>query len=82
MRDFEQIDQQELLQSVKCPVLIIHGDGDDEERMLMQRSREGMKYLSTESRLDVIPGARHGFHEYFGELIARMQVWLSKQLAE
>ena len=50
LKDFEQIDQPELLSRVKCPVLAIHGDGDEEERRLLERSREGMKYLPESSR--------------------------------
>ncbi len=78
--EFERIDQPKLLQSVKCPVLIIHGDGDDEERMLLQRSRAGMSYLSAGSRLDVITGAGHGFYDHLDDLIERMQSWLSGYL--
>lgn len=82
LEDFEQIDQPKLLRSVKCPVLIIHGDGDDEERMLLQRSRAGMEHLPAESRLEVIAGAGHGFYDHLDGLIERMQSWLSRYMVE
>jgi pimeloyl-ACP methyl ester carboxylesterase len=59
--DFELVDQKKLLSSIKCPVLIIHGDADEEERELCQLTKQGMKWLSKESRLEVIQGATHSF---------------------
>ena len=82
LKDFEQIDQPRLLSRVKCPVLIIHGDADDEERMLLQRSRAGMRYLPADSRLEVIAGATHGFYDHLDELTERIQDWFSRYLFE
>jgi pimeloyl-ACP methyl ester carboxylesterase len=52
--DFELVDQKKLLTNVKCPVLIMNGDADEEERDLYLLSREGMKWLPKGSQLDSI----------------------------
>lgn len=82
LKDFEQFDQEKLLRNVRCPVLIIHGDADEEERMLLKRSTSGMKYLPPESRLDVIPGAVHGFYDHLDELVERTRDWLIRYMVE
>lgn len=40
LKDFELVDQRELLSNVKCPVLLIHGDGDEEERSLYELTQK------------------------------------------
>jgi pimeloyl-ACP methyl ester carboxylesterase len=78
--DFEQINQKELLSKVTCPVLIIHGDGDEEEWELLERSKRGMKILSPESKLTIIKGAKHGFRDQYDEVIRLTCDWISEQL--
>jgi pimeloyl-ACP methyl ester carboxylesterase len=63
--DFELINQEELLKNVHCPVLIIHGNADEEERALCELTKRGMKWLSPDSRLEIIDGAKHGFMEHW-----------------
>ena len=62
--DFEQVNQEQLLRNVECPVLIIHGDHDEEERTLLDITRRGMKYLSRDSKLEIIEGADHRFSDH------------------
>lgn len=78
--DFELINQAELLQPVKCPVLIIHGNNDEEERQLHERSVRGMKYLTRDSRLVMIDGANHSFLEHFPQVIELANSWFVEQL--
>jgi pimeloyl-ACP methyl ester carboxylesterase len=47
--DFELVDQKQLLTNVNCPVLIINGDADEEEKDLYRLSQQGMKWLSKDS---------------------------------
>ena len=68
LEDFDQIDQKELLGKVKCPVLIIHGDTGEEERMLSDISQGGMRFLSAGSRLEVLEGAHHRFSDHLNEI--------------
>lgn len=80
LKDFEEIDQPQLLGSVKCPVLIIHGDNDEEERLLLERSRQGLRYLPKRSRLEVIHAANHSFLEHITHVVDLIQAWLNEYL--
>ncbi|MFQ4146324.1 hypothetical protein [Chlorogloeopsis sp. ULAP02] len=66
LKKFAEINQQQLLNRVKCPILIIHGDNGEEERQLLERSRQGLCYLGGGSRLEVIHGANHSFLDIHG----------------
>lgn len=80
LQDFALIDQPSLLNGVNCPVLIIHGDNDPEERLLLENSRRGIQVLSPESRLEVIPGADHTLMEHLDQVIDLGCSWLAEQL--
>lgn len=75
LEDFDLIDQKELLSRVKCPVLIIHGDTGEEERMLSQISQGGMGFLSTGSRLEVLEGTNHRFNDHINEIAKLATNW-------
>lgn len=61
LKDFELIDQNKLLEDVNCPVLIIHGNNDEEEKLLYERSKAAMILLSSDSKsvnsLKIVPVA-------------------------
>ncbi|WP_282032788.1 alpha/beta hydrolase [Metabacillus indicus] len=78
--DFEQGNQKELLSAVACPVLIIHGNADEEERMLAETSKRGMKWLPQGSKLEVIDGASHSFMEHLNEVEKLAVEWLCQHL--
>ncbi|MGD8189884.1 alpha/beta hydrolase [Brevibacillus ginsengisoli] len=80
--DFELVNQKELLQRVTCPVLIIHGNNDEEERLLCERSNRGMRFLSSESQLVVIDGANHSFLDQFGQVIELVNSWFVTYLPQ
>lgn len=73
-------DQRELLRPVKCPVLIIHGDGDEEERKLLAQSRKGMELLSPKSRLVVLPGANHRMEGRLDEIVELAKEWFAENM--
>ncbi|WP_257959116.1 alpha/beta hydrolase [Bacillus sp. V3-13] len=76
--DFEQFNQEEVLKRITCPVLIIHGDEDWEEKLLAKNSRAGMKWLPAESQLTVIEGAGHSFMNHLS-IIEQLSIdWLRK----
>ncbi|HEY6953383.1 MAG TPA: hypothetical protein VI758_13325, partial [Bacteroidota bacterium] len=77
LRDFEEIDQQTLLGNVLCPVLLIHGSDptDEEEILLLDRSRRGIELLPAGSRLEVIDGANHTFIKHWDRVIALAVEW-------
>jgi pimeloyl-ACP methyl ester carboxylesterase len=82
LEDFALIDQETLLQSVACPVLIIHGNnpGDREELQLLERSRRGMKFLCPASRLEVIEGGNHGLREHYDKVVELAKSWFLRHL--
>jgi pimeloyl-ACP methyl ester carboxylesterase len=73
-------DQSRLLAAVKCPVLIIHGDGDDEERKLLAQSRKAMERLPQTSRLVVLPGANHRMEGRIDEIVVHATQWFEQHL--
>jgi pimeloyl-ACP methyl ester carboxylesterase len=78
LRDFAEFDQPAVLSAIRCPVLIVHGDADEEERQLLELSRRGLPYLPRESRLEVIPGADHSFLNHYDQVISLGVSWLSQ----
>lgn len=82
LKDFESINQKELLSEIKCPILIIHGDNqeDEEELMLLERSIKGMQFLSKDSRLEVIEDGKHGLRSKWHEVIDLTVKWLDQYL--
>jgi pimeloyl-ACP methyl ester carboxylesterase len=76
--DFELVDQKKLLTSVKCPVLIMNGDADEEERVLYQLSRQGMKWLPKDSKLELIQGATHSFTDHLPVIEKLATEWFLK----
>lgn len=80
LKDFESINQEKLLSQVKCPILIIHGNNqeDEEELMLLERSIRGMQFLSKDSRLEVIKDGKHGLRSKWHEVIDLTVKWLNQ----
>lgn len=78
--DFESINQEKLLSGISCPVLIIHGDGDSEERQLCERSRRAVKLLPPGSKLHIIEGANHSFLQYFDIVISLITEWFKEHI--
>lgn len=73
-------DQQALLRPVQCPVLIIHGDGDEEERKLLAQSRKGIEMLPAGSRLVVLPGANHRMEGKLDEIVELAKEWFGQRM--
>jgi len=84
LNDFKDIDQEKLLKAVSCPVLIIHGNNeeDKEEVQLLANSRKGMHLLSETAELVVIDGAKHGCREHLDEVIKLTSKWYLKHMKQ
>jgi pimeloyl-ACP methyl ester carboxylesterase len=82
LRSFEEVNQRDLLQTVRCPVLLIHGNdpNDEEELQLLERSTKGVKLLPSGSRLEIINGANHTFREHLDRVIEEANNWYSQHL--
>ncbi|KGM13191.1 alpha/beta hydrolase [Cellulomonas bogoriensis] len=80
LADFTDVDQEEVLGTVTCPVLLVHGGAlvDGEEHPLLTRSRIGLPLLPAGSRLEVVPGAEHGLLDRSDEVAALALAWLSE----
>ena len=78
LNDFESIDQKKLLKNITCPVLIIHGNNEDEEILLCEKSKRAMRLLSKDSKLEIIDGANHSFLEHYDILIDLTNEWFIK----
>ena len=80
LRDFAEFDQPAILGRVGCPVLLINGDGDAEERMLAEISKAALRFLPPESRREIIPGAAHGFWRHLDRVVDLGLDWLDRYL--
>ena len=78
--DFEQIEQEKLISRVGCPVLIIHGDHDEEELLLLENSRRALHFLKKDSRIEIIEGANHRFSDHLNTICDLSLRWLSGYL--
>lgn len=78
LKDFEERDQATLLKRIQCPLLLIHGDGEEEERELLKRSQKAT--LPEGSRLEVIAHAPHSFEGHMDELSALACAWYQRHL--
>ena len=76
--DRESINQKELLSNINCPVLIIHGNQD--ESVPLEDSKSAIKYLSSESKLEIVEGADHQFTEQLDTIISLTTNWFKQHL--
>ena len=82
LADFAEIDQEQVLTAVRCPVLLIHGGAlhDGEEHPLVTLSRLGLPALPEGSALHEVPGAEHGLFDHLDTVGRRSLDWLAGQL--
>lgn len=80
LNNFPLINQKDLLSYIRCPVLLIHGDSDEEERTLYQLSQAGMNYLPPGSEIKLISGAGHNFWNNIDDVAMLLQRWFKKFL--
>lgn len=80
LEDFESVDQREILTQVTCPILIIHGNNDEEEKLLCEWSKKALDLLPKKSRLEIIDGADHSFMSHMDKLIPLATEWFAQHL--
>lgn len=80
LNDFGEISQKKLIKDIVCPVLILHGDNEEdlEELELLANSRKAIEYLPKGSELTIIKDAKHGFYDEWNEVIDLSWRWISK----
>ncbi|HKL12025.1 MAG TPA: alpha/beta hydrolase, partial [Halanaerobiales bacterium] len=72
---FSEINQEKLLEDVKCPVLIIHGDRGEEEKQLLERSKKALRILPNDSKLKVVEDAAHGIRDQYHIVVELTVDW-------
>jgi len=72
------INQEKILSKIKCPVLIIQGTNDN--TIPLEDSKKALKYLSKESRLELIEGGIHSLNNKIDEIIPLTLNWFNKYL--
>jgi alpha/beta superfamily hydrolase len=80
LEEFERFDQAALLKPVQCPVLTIHGDGDEEERNLLAQSRKAISQLPEGSKLIVLAGANHRMEGRLDEIVTLAKDWFKEHM--
>ena len=68
-------DQAALFGRLRCPVLLIDGDGDDEERQSLANARRGLPLLPAGSRVELLAGSPHSLEGHLGEAVALLVGW-------
>lgn len=81
LRDILTIDQKSLFSKLSCPILIVHGDSDQQEIDLLAISKIGLSFAPQGSQLRVIKGASHYFVEHVDELGYLTKKWLTTHFA-
>jgi len=80
LNDLVTGDQTALLGDVRCPVLLIDGDGDDEERQALAHARQGLPLLPSGSRVELVPGSPHNLAGHLDQVIALLLDWFAEHL--
>lgn len=82
LKAFEEVDQEEMMGHIKCPILFVYGNHSDdkEELELLGNAKRAMTYLCEESRLEIIQGAKHGYRNDWNTVIEILWFWLKNFL--
>lgn len=80
IEEIEHLDTNELFARVHCPLLIVHGDADQLERLFLEHTKKGIGSLPAGSRVEVIRGARHGFFGYYDRLMELSSRWVKEHV--
>lgn len=80
LMDFENINQENLVKDVNCPILIIHGNNseDGEELQLLERSKRAINRMPVDSTLEIIEGGKHGLVDDWSKVIDISHLWYGK----
>ena len=78
--DFENINQNDLIKGVDCPILIVHGNNieDKEELQLLKRSEKAINKMSLDSRIEIINDGRHGLLNHWSTVINITELWYNR----
>jgi len=80
LEELVNCDQEALFARVPYPVLLIDGDGDEEELEYLALARDGLRLLPRGSRLEVVAGCPHNLVGHLDEVIALLLAWFAEHL--
>ena len=72
------IDREALLSRIKCPVLIVHGNCDNQ--VSYEESEGAMRYFSGESDFILIKDGKHSLDNKIDKAIGKTRSWLVRYL--
>lgn len=78
--DLANINQEELLKNIDCPILIIHGNNGETELEGLEQSKTALNLLSKRSKLEIVDGANHGFIEKYDAVVKLATDWFLNYL--
>ena len=76
--EVKQIDQKEIIENIKIPVLIVHGQEDID--VSIQQSRDAIELLPEGSVLEEIPSAGHDLEGWLDEFVKLAGEWFEAHL--
>jgi len=82
LMDFEEVSQRDLVKTIGCPILILHGNNsqDEEELQLLKHSQKSIQLLPKSSKLEIIQGGKHGLQEHWDKVMKHSIHWYERQL--
>lgn len=82
LQDFKEVNQKELKARLRCPILILHGnhEQDNEELLLLEHSKRFIQLLDDASRIKIIDGGRHGFRKKWDFVVKSACDWYKNQM--
>ncbi len=80
LNELVMCDQAALFGAVRCPVLLIDGDGDEQERQSLAHARQGLPLLPSGSRVELIAGSPHNLQGHLDQAIALLLDWFAEHL--
>lgn len=80
--DFEEINQNKLLEQIQCPILIFHGNSseDEEELKLLEQSKKAISIIPAYTKLEIIEGGKHGLQKQWNQIVDHTCKWFNTYL--
>ncbi len=79
LEERKSVNQREILSKIRIPVLIIHGNKDNV--VPLEHSKEAMKFLPENSKLEIIKDANHKLDDKMDVVISLSVNWFKEHLA-
>jgi pimeloyl-ACP methyl ester carboxylesterase len=78
IKERNNINPKDYMHKINCPVLIIHGDKDED--IPLKHSELAMKQLPKGSKIEILKGADHGYEKQINKVATITTKWFLKQM--